>query len=193
MAAQSGDTGTAARYFLNADWALETAERIAGAVPFLYTAKASTWEREAGLRGERQFLATMGDGIGAREHNESQPTAWRLNSHPTIKSLALARWLATLLLPPDAYAPRRLLVPFAGAASEMVGACLAGWDFVQGVELMTEYAAIAYQRLEFWQQYAGLDWDAAQEYARAKQDALERGQLMDAPLDDLPLFGWTED
>jgi hypothetical protein len=33
--------------------------------------------------------------------------------------------------------------------------------------MTTDYAAIAMQRLDFWQRFAGLDWDTAQEKARA--------------------------
>lgn len=60
------------------------------------------------------------------------------------------QYLARLLLPPDAYAPRRLLVPFAGSGSEMIGAMLAGWDEIQGVELIENYATIARHRLDWW-------------------------------------------
>ena len=72
------------------------------------------------------------------------------NAHPCVKPLALARHLATLLLPPAAYAPRRLFVPFAGSGSECIGAMLAGWDEVVGVELSDEYADIARARLAWW-------------------------------------------
>lgn len=76
----------------------------------------------------------------------------RRNTHPTIKPIALTRWLATLLLPPAMYAPRRLLIPFAGAGSEMVGAMLAGWEDVTGIELEADHVAIAEARLAYWQQ-----------------------------------------
>ena len=55
--------------------------------------------------------------------------------------IALTRWLASLLLPPAEYAPRRILVPFAGVASEAIGAALAGWEEVVGVDLSPEYVA----------------------------------------------------
>ena len=142
------DTGTAARYFFNADYA---AERLEAADPVRYQAKAGRRERDAGLEGmPKRFLATMGDGIGAREHNPEEPTAYVRNTHPTQKPIALCKWLATLLLPPDEYAPRRLLIPFAGAASECIGALLAGWDEIVGIELEAEYVAIGRARLAWW-------------------------------------------
>ena len=69
-----------------------------------------------------------------------------------MKPLDLTRYLATLLLPPDLYAPRRIFIPFAGVGSEMIGACLAGWDEVTGVEFDTEngYIDMAKKRLEHW-------------------------------------------
>jgi hypothetical protein len=69
------------------------------------------------------------------------------NDHPTVKPLDLCRYLALLLLPPEACAPRRLFVPFAGSGSEMIGARQAGWDEVVGVEISNHYADIARERL----------------------------------------------
>lgn len=89
-----------------------------GASRFFYVAKASRRERGQG------------------------------NAHPTVKPIALARYLATLLLPPAREgAPRRLLVPFSGSGSEMIGALRAGWDHVDGIEREPEYAEIARARL----------------------------------------------
>ena len=67
-----------------------------------------------------------------------------------MKPIDLARYLATLLLPPDAYAPRRILVPFTGVGSEMIGAMLAGWEEIVGVEMDAEYVKIAEARLAHW-------------------------------------------
>ena len=138
-------TGGASRFFYRTSWALEEQE------PFFYCAKSSRRERDAGLEGmPKAFCATMGDGIGAREHNPEQPTAWVHNPHPTLKPLALCKYLANLLLPPAEYAPRRILVPFAGTGSEMIGAGLAGWEEVVGIEMETEYCDLAEKRLAHW-------------------------------------------
>lgn len=74
------------------------------------------------------------------------------NIHPTLKPIDLCKYLATLLLPPDAYAPRKILVPFSGVASEMIGCGLAGWEQVCGVEFDTDngYIDIAEKRLGHW-------------------------------------------
>lgn len=129
------DEGTAARFFFNADY---VAERIEAADPVRYVAKVSTKEREAGLEA---LPIVNGDGATARR-----------NPHATLKPIALTRYLASLLLPPAAYTPRRILIPFAGVGSEMIGAVLAGWDEVVGVELMEHHATVGQARLAYWSQ-----------------------------------------
>jgi hypothetical protein len=101
-------------------------EQIDDADPIYYCRKVSRTERNAGLD----------DDCG----------------HPTMKPIALAKYLATLLLPPDAYAPRRILVPFSGVGSEMIGCALAGWEQIVGIEFDTEngYVDIAHKRIQYW-------------------------------------------
>lgn len=69
------------------------------------------------------------------------------SDHPTMKPIDLTRYLAKLILPPQRETPRRLLVPFAGVGSEMIGAILAGWDEVVGIEKDEAYAAKARERI----------------------------------------------
>lgn len=116
-----------------------------GASRFFYCAKASSAEREAGLRE-----ATVSDGRETPADNPYQRGATkRYNLHPTVKPIALCKYLATLLLPPVSIGERRLLVPFSGSGSEMIGALQAGWDEVVGVESDTDhgYCAIAEARV----------------------------------------------
>lgn len=109
-----------------------------GASRFFYCAKSSRREREAGLSDA---------GI-------------ERNHHPTLKPLALCEYLARLILPPQRDTPRRLLVPFSGSGSEMIGALLAGWDEVVGIEREAEYVAIAEARLRHWTDGAQLELSA---------------------------------
>jgi hypothetical protein len=158
-----GDTGTAARFFYNADWQYE---RLEASDQIGYFAKPSKAEKEAGLDPMHVALlelltgethgefngAAVGDGRKTPIDNPFQRgKKVRRNTHTTLKAISLTRWLATLLLPPDAYAPRRLLVPFAGVGSEMIGAMLAGWDEIEGVELEAEHVRIGRPRLAYWQ------------------------------------------
>ena len=68
--------------------------------------------------------------------------------HPTVKPLELLRYLSTLSLPPKQEGKtRRILIPFSGSGSEMIGATQAGWDEVIGVEMEQNYIEVAEARL----------------------------------------------
>jgi site-specific DNA-methyltransferase (adenine-specific) len=125
------------------------------AARFFYAAKASKREKNAGCEQIlARFAPTMGDGIGVKEHNPETATL-KHNFHPTVKPLALCKWLATMLMPPDEYEPRRLFVPFAGSGSEMIGADIAGWESIVGVEFMPEYVELAKKRIAYWHNHKG--------------------------------------
>ena len=67
------------------------------------------------------------------------------NVHPTVKPLALATYLARLILPP--VEGSRLLVPFCGSGSEMLGGLRAGWSHVEGIDAWNVAVDIARARL----------------------------------------------
>ncbi len=58
-------------------------------------------------------------------------------------------------------------------AQEMIGALLAGWDEVVGVELSPEYAEIARARLKHWQRYRRADSDAADKERAGQTNLLD--------------------
>lgn len=172
------DAGTAARFFFQADYMLD---RLEQADALFYCPKADRSEREAGL-DPRQIAM-----LGMEEHDEStindgrqksidnpyqRGETTRRNLHPCLKPLSLTRYLATLLLPPAEYAPRRLLVPFAGVASEYIGAILAGWEEIVGVELEESHVKIAEARVAYWQQ--------------RRHEFLDPSKPIDAKLDEAP-------
>lgn len=160
------DSGGASRYFQQCNWAYEVEEQIAAADPVRYCAKAGKTEREMGLDpdqirllselyGEESDLFeedTIDDG---REKSIDNPyqrgETTRRNVHPTVKPISLSFYLAKLLLPPMRYATRRLLIPFAGVASECLGAEFAGWEEYIGVELDALHCRIAEARIRWWQ------------------------------------------
>lgn len=137
------DEPSSARYYYQADWSYEIEERLQDTLPFFQCAKASTKEREAGL--ENYGPTTVDDD---NPYLRGQTT--RRNLHPTVKPIKLTKYLATLLLPPDRYAPRRVFIPFAGVSSEAIGAHLAGWEDVMAVELSPEYSDLAKARIAHW-------------------------------------------
>ncbi len=67
------------------------------------------------------------------------------SGHPTPKPIGLCTALARLIRP--AAMPGRLIVPFAGSGSEMLGALAAGWGAVVGIEQASDYAQRARRRL----------------------------------------------
>jgi DNA modification methylase len=85
---------------------------------FFYTAKASRREREAGCES---------------------------NGHPTIKPIALMRWLCRLVTPPDGL----VLDPFNGSGSTGCAAVLEGFRYL-GAELDADYVEIARKRIAYW-------------------------------------------
>lgn len=80
------------------------------------------------------------------------------NDHPTVKPLALCEYLARLILPPQRQTPRRLLVPFSGSGSEVLGGLRAGWDHVTGIEMDRHFCEVAVRRLSgAWQRLSPHD------------------------------------
>lgn len=129
-------------------------EDAGGPSRFFYCAKVSTKEREHGCAG----LPHRSAGAVTDREDESAglespraagaPSAGARNHHPTLKPISLTKWLASLIKPPTAGA--KLLVPFSGAGSEMIGALQAGWPLVLGIEGEAEYIAIAHARIAAW-------------------------------------------
>lgn len=66
-----------------------------------------------------------------------------------MKPLDLCRYFARLLLPPPRQdgKPRRIVVPFCGSGSEIIGCLQAGWDEVVGIELNPKHAEKARLRI----------------------------------------------
>ncbi|MFP4600654.1 MAG: DNA methyltransferase [Persicimonas sp.] len=123
-----------------------------GASRFFYTAKASRAEREAGLFGFD--TDTTDDGRNTPIDNPYQRgETERRNTHPTVKPVDLCRYFSAMLLPPERDTPRRVLTPFSGVGSEMIGHLLAGWDACIGIEINAEYIEIAKARIAWWREH----------------------------------------
>jgi DNA modification methylase len=118
---------------------------------FFYTAKASRREREAGLDGmpERVAQKWNSGGIAERRAETARPLS---NVHPTVKPIALMRWLCRLVTPPGGL----ILDPFTGSGTTGCAAVLEGFRF-HGAELDAEYADIARRRIAYWAAHADAD------------------------------------
>lgn len=117
-----------------------------GASRFFYVAKASRSEREAGLReaglreAETQRYGEQGQGPDPKQ-TPREPVKQR-NTHPTVKPVALMRWLCRLVTPPGGV----VLDPFCGSGTTGVAAVREGFRFV-GIEREAEYVEIARARV----------------------------------------------
>ena len=120
-----------------------------GASRFFYVAKASRDERERGC--EDLPLRTAGDATGGRKEGSAglnspragaSRTRGARNHHPTVKPVALMRWLVRLVTPPGGL----VLDPFAGSGTTGL-ACIKEQRRFLGIEREVEYVAIAIARL----------------------------------------------
>src|SRR5258708_108834 len=130
------DQGGASRYFQR----------------FLYEPKASRAERNRGCeelpsgqtfdKNTSKQIAHINHATGETTYNEYQPSA-NNNHHPTVKPLALMRWLIRLITPPGGV----VLDCFAGSGSTLVAAKEEGFSFI-GIEREQEYFVIITARLK---------------------------------------------
>lgn len=114
-----------------------------GASRFFYCSKVSRAERDRGL----EDFETVAKGADSLRDGSRRGSA--KNGHATLKPIDLCRYYARMLLPPPRAdgKPRRLLVPYSGAGSEIIGALQAGWDEVVGIELVPKHAEWARARI----------------------------------------------
>lgn len=149
---REASVGTAARYFNR----------------FRYVGRAPPSERLKGLEHwhwvgdpadlDRWRRLTTAEAI---ELKRTDPRGLMTGSnHPTMKALELTRWIARLILPsmgPEAAEIRqgrtRLLVPFSGVLSEVIGAAQAGWPEAVAIESNESYLAQGAARFEAWAPY----------------------------------------
>jgi DNA modification methylase len=129
-----------------------------GASRFFYVAKASKAEREAGLEGmevkviqernkDSDFLASEWR-IDPRSPNggyENKPTQPRANNHPTVKPIALMRYLVRMVTPRGGV----VLDPFMGSGTTGCAAMLEAVRFI-GIDITPEYVDIAERRIQHW-------------------------------------------
>ena len=144
---------------------------------FRYEAKASRSEREAGIG--HLPPSTRGDVTGRDEESAGQnharsgvrATGEIRNVHPTVKPIAMMRWLCRLVTPPGGL----VLDPFTGSGTTGCAAVLEGFRFL-GFELSEEYATIARARIAHWEAAGGLSPEQAQ--ARDQEGAPPRGEQL---------------
>jgi site-specific DNA-methyltransferase (adenine-specific) len=124
-----------------------------GASRFFYCPKASRAERDAGLeafeaRSRAEATRRKEGSAGSKNAAAGAGGENCRNIHPTVKPIALARYLARLILPPIPDA--RMLTPFSGSGSEVIGALQAGWSHVDGIDSWDVAVRISRARIAHW-------------------------------------------
>lgn len=119
---------------------------------FRYEAKASRSEREAGCghlperTGAEAVERTEGSaGVQNPRAGAGRTASTVRNFHPTVKPIALMRWLVRLITPPGGV----VLDPFAGSGTTVCAAALEGLNGV-GIEQDAEHCEIARARIAHW-------------------------------------------
>lgn len=114
-----------------------------GASRFFYVAKASKAEREAGLEGME--VKPAGGMQGRQDGTLVGEPVRRANHHPTVKPIALMRYLVRMVTPRGGV----VLDPFMGSGTTGCAAMLEKVQFI-GIELNQEYLDIAERRIRHW-------------------------------------------
>jgi len=141
-----GDSGSAARFFKSCP-VTDMDRRL------VYCAKASRAEREAGCEGMEEHDSNYREeyrpmAIDSGDKGQDTPYAGVnrsggvRNHHPTVKPLALMRWLVKLV----AYPGDTVLDPFMGSGTTGVACVMEGRKFL-GIEQDAEYIKIAQARI----------------------------------------------
>lgn len=134
------DSSNASRFFKQISFLPEEEKQLKS---LLYFAKASKSERNKGCEGlDKKFTKTMNDGIGKREHNENEPSAYNQNNHPTVKPVKLMEYLVKLVSRENAV----VLDPFIGSGSTAIACKLLNRKYI-GLEIDEEYINIANSRI----------------------------------------------
>jgi len=134
---------------------------------YFYFPKVSKAERNGGLeelslkgrepKGNNQGVRYCKDcGLtdnGTNNHNNcSGIFEYKLcqsvkNNHPTLKPIALNKRILSLFKTPNG---QKILYPFAGTFSEVIGGYLAGFTNFEGCELKEEWITIGEARFSYW-------------------------------------------
>ena len=147
------DSGTASRYF--PQFPTDDPDAPWSEALFRYVAKPSRAERNVGCEALPEGIAERHGEKGQGPLPQQTPSVHRpqTNHHPTVKSVALMRWLIRLVTKPGDV----ILDPFGGSGTTGVAALLEGRRVVL-IEREPQYAAIARARCAAAER--GTDWRA---------------------------------
>lgn len=138
------------------------------AARFFFAAKASRAEREFGCEHLPARVTNEATPPGSAGANSPRAGAGRLghvrNVHPTVKPLALMRYLCRLVTPPAGI----VIDPFAGSGTTGMAALLEGFRFM-GLELDPYHVRIARARINHVDGHGAPPEDEREEYQPAQR------------------------
>ena len=142
---------------------------------FNYTAKATRAEREAGL--EHRKRRVVHDGRHTPIDNPYlRAETQRANTHPTVKPVALMRWLVRLV---GGKRGSLVLDPFMGSGTTGIACALEGFEFV-GIDLDPEHVEIARARILAASEQAGTATPEQVAEVQDRQGPVQLGLLGEA-------------
>lgn len=115
----------------------------------------SAWVRECGVCGCRFTDPNTGKPKCDHDDVKFTPPSPTKNFHPTVKPLALMRYLVRLVTPPGG----TVLEPFAGSGTTLAAAILEGFNAI-GCELTADYLPIIEGRIAWAQQQTEPDQES---------------------------------
>lgn len=124
---------------------------------YFYFPKVSKAERNDGLNEFENSLIARSNGAQSKEgkgqeeylvqHLGMNRISKVKNNHPTLKPIALNKRILSLFKTPN---EQKILYPFAGTFSEVIGGYLAGFTNFEGCELKEEWIEIGEARFKYW-------------------------------------------
>jgi site-specific DNA-methyltransferase (adenine-specific) len=118
---------------------------------YVYAPKVSKNERNAGCEelDDKHFqmrpFAEQGSDMSIMKNRMNSKSG--KNNHPTLKPISLSYRVLKLFKTPN---PQKIVYPFAGVQSEVIGGYKAGFTDFSGCELNAEYVDIGNVRFEHW-------------------------------------------
>lgn len=131
-------------------------KQVEGSNRFFYCPKVSKKERNLGCESLTGKVRNMVNSGGLENDPKWAPRVSK-NHHPTVKPIALMKYLIKLITPPGG----KVLDPFMGSGSTGMAAVLLDNMFI-GIEMDKEYYAIAHERLNW-------AWEERERCMNAKQ------------------------
>lgn len=137
--------GEPSRFFYRAKVSRREREAGLDGMPKASRDEQSAWIRECKVCGDRFTDGSTGKPKCGHDDIGWAAPSKAANNHPTVKPIALMRWLCRLVTPSGGL----ILDPFNGSGSTGCAAVLEGFRYL-GAELEPEYVEIARRRIAHW-------------------------------------------